>query len=99
MIFYKYPEIIFFLTFYVIPYVLRTHLLDSYYCLPERPDMAFTFLWKCINNTYSNYQRKFSTEVKTKDAILLQNMSDVIANRLSVKIATTETIGSLIFIN
>ena len=61
--------------------------------------MAFTFLWKCINNTYSNYQRKFSTEVKTKDAILLQNMSDVIANRLSVKIATTETIGSLIFIN
>lgn len=26
-----------------IPYVMKTHLLDSYYCLPERPDMAFTF--------------------------------------------------------
>lgn len=79
-----------------IPYVLRTHLLDSYYCLPERPDMAFTFLWKCINNTYSTYQRKFSNVVQIGDSVLLQNMSDVIASRLSDKITTTETIGSLI---
>lgn len=36
-----------------IPYVAKTHLLDSYYCLPNRPDMAFTFLWKSINNSYN----------------------------------------------
>ncbi len=35
------------------PYVPITHLLDSYYCLPERPDMAFTFLWKAINSVYN----------------------------------------------
>ncbi|SED59841.1 hypothetical protein SAMN04487765_0462 [Tenacibaculum sp. MAR_2010_89] len=35
-----------------VPYVSLTHLLDSYDCLPERPDMGFTFLWKAINNTY-----------------------------------------------
>ncbi|WP_242307527.1 hypothetical protein [Bacillus cereus group sp. BfR-BA-01524] len=37
------------------PYVTITHLLDSYYCLPERPDMAFTFLWKAINSVYNKH--------------------------------------------
>lgn len=37
------------------PYVPVTHLLDSYYCLPERPDMAFTFLWKAINSVYNKH--------------------------------------------
>jgi hypothetical protein len=41
-----------------IPFVALTHLLDSYGCLPKRPDMAFTFLWKSINNTY----KKLGTE-------------------------------------
>jgi hypothetical protein len=35
-----------------LPYVSLTHLLDSYYCLPDRPDMAFTYIWKAINNNY-----------------------------------------------
>lgn len=35
-----------------IPYVATSYLLDSYSCLPHRPDMAFTFLWKSINNCY-----------------------------------------------
>jgi hypothetical protein len=35
-----------------IPYVALTNLMDSYYCLPERPDMAFTHIWKSINNSY-----------------------------------------------
>lgn len=65
-----------------VPYVLKTHLLDSYYCLPERPDMAFTFLWKCINNTYSNYQRKTSTKVEINDGVLL----DYIINGISKKL-------------
>ncbi len=41
-----------------IPYIAKTHLLDSYYCLPQRPDMAFTHLWKAINNSYNNYYLK-----------------------------------------
>lgn len=38
-----------------LPYVALSHLLDSYYCLPNRPDMAFTHLWKSINNTYKTF--------------------------------------------
>jgi hypothetical protein len=38
-----------------LPYKETTHLLDSYMCLPERPDMAFTFLWKSINAAYNRY--------------------------------------------
>lgn len=79
-----------------IPYVLRTHLLDSYYCLPERPDMAFTFLWKCINNTYATYQRKTSNEIITGDSKLLENMSNKIVGKLNENITATETITSLI---
>lgn len=69
-----------------IPYVLKTHLLDSYYCLPERPDMAFTFLWKCVNNIYSKYQRKTSdskTKAHTSDAALLENIGKKISQHLN----------------
>lgn len=37
-----------------IPDVPLTHLLDSYSCLPERPDMGFTFIWKSINSCYKD---------------------------------------------
>lgn len=70
-----------------IPYVLKTHLLDSYYCLPERPDMAFTFLWKCINNTYSTYQIRESTEVLKGDSKLLEFMSENIVKKLNNSIS------------
>ena len=36
-----------------IPYCVSTYLLDAYYCLPERPDIAFLFFWECINNNYN----------------------------------------------
>ena len=41
-----------------VPYVAKSHIIDSYYSLPERPDIAFTCLWKAINNSYSNYYLK-----------------------------------------
>jgi hypothetical protein len=41
-----------------IPYVATSYLLDSYSCLPDRPDMAFTFLWKSINNCYKTLGTK-----------------------------------------
>ncbi|MCS3793790.1 hypothetical protein [Aeromonas hydrophila] len=39
----------------VVPYIAESHIIDSYYSLPERPDIAFTCLWKAINNSYNNY--------------------------------------------
>jgi len=32
--------------------IQTSYLLDSYYNLPERPDIAFTYLWRVINTTY-----------------------------------------------
>lgn len=37
-----------------IPYIAATALIDSYSCLPRRPDMAFTYLWTAINNSYND---------------------------------------------
>lgn len=36
-----------------LPQTAITHLLDSYYQLPERPDLAFNSLWTSINSLYS----------------------------------------------
>jgi hypothetical protein len=36
-----------------LPQTAITHLLDSYYQLPERPDLAFNSLWTSINSVYS----------------------------------------------
>jgi hypothetical protein len=41
-----------------VPYVALTNLMDSYYCLQERPDMAFTHIWKSINNSYLKLGKK-----------------------------------------
>jgi len=40
------------------PNIAISHLLDSYSCLSERPDMAFTFLWKSINYCYKKIATK-----------------------------------------
>lgn len=37
-----------------IPYIAATTLIDSYSCLPRRPDMAFSYLWTAINNSYND---------------------------------------------
>lgn len=49
------------------PYIVKTHLLDSYYCLPERPDMAFTFLWKSINSLYNELFLTYNPAKKVAD--------------------------------
>lgn len=36
-----------------IPYEVLTHMLDSYYQIPERPDLAFSMCWHAINNSYN----------------------------------------------
>lgn len=37
------------------PYEIVTQLMDCYYCLPERPDLAALFCWQAINNSYNQY--------------------------------------------
>lgn len=35
------------------PYEVLTYLLDCYYHLPERPDLASLFCWQAVNNSYN----------------------------------------------
>jgi len=44
-----------------IPYIAATTLIDSYSCLPRRPDMAFSYLWTAINNSYNDLFLKHDT--------------------------------------
>lgn len=62
-----------------IPYVALTHLIDSYYCLPERPDMAFTYIWKAINNSYVKLGKN------QKIPILIQNDANSITSTKQMK--------------
>ncbi len=70
------------------PYIVLTHLLDSYYCLPERPDIAFPHLWMAINNSYNkHFMKKFvhsSSYMQTGDAINLDRILDTLSNDLNV---------------
>lgn len=34
------------------PYAILTYLFDSYYVLPQRPDLAALFCWQAINHSY-----------------------------------------------
>ena len=34
------------------PYEILTYLFDSYYVLPQRPDLAVLFCWQAINHSY-----------------------------------------------
>lgn len=34
------------------PYEILTYLVDSYYVLPQRPDLAALFCWQAINHSY-----------------------------------------------
>lgn len=38
------------------PYEILTYLLDCYYVLPERPDLASLFCWQAINHSYYEQQ-------------------------------------------
>ena len=37
------------------PYYILTYLMDCYYCLPQRPDLATLFGWQAINNGYNEW--------------------------------------------
>ncbi|WPN61432.1 hypothetical protein QMK47_17975 [Pseudomonas sp. P9_35] len=48
-----------------IPYVAATALVDSYSCLPRRPDMAFTYLWTATNSCYNDLYMKSSAHAES----------------------------------
>ena len=61
------------------PYEILTYLFDSYYVLPQRPDLAALFCWQAINHSYyvqelSDSNIKFCQDTKgieiVRDAIL-----------------------------
>lgn len=81
-----------------VPYVIKTHLLDSYYCLPTRPDMAFTFLWKCINNAYTEiFIQKNPTSIKQlSDSKSLDALIDAVMTNLNTYINDETTIKDVI---
>lgn len=68
------------------PYEACTHLLDSYYCLPERPDMAFTHLWKSINSIYKMYALSNSPEERLNDSFCVGFISQKISDCLNYKV-------------
>lgn len=37
------------------PYEILTQVMDCYYCLPERPDLATLFCWQAINHSYNEF--------------------------------------------
>lgn len=78
------------------PYVVKTHLLDSYYCLPERPDMAFTFLWKSLNSLYSDLHLINNNNERLSDAKSLNLMIDKVSSNLSLKINNSLAIGDVL---
>ena len=81
-----------------IPYVVQTHLLDSYYCLPERPDMAFTFLWKSINSSYNELYitKKPNEEKRLSDRIAIEMLNSMIVKNFDSKINDEITVELLL---
>jgi len=81
-----------------VPYVAKSHLLDSYYLLPERPDIAFTLLWKSINSSYSELwlKSKPSETTQLQDAKSLDFMIERLSNKLDTPIEETYNIKELI---
>ncbi len=38
-----------------VPYEIITQIIDCYYCLPERPDLASLFCWQTLNHSYNEF--------------------------------------------
>jgi hypothetical protein len=80
--------------------VAKSHVIDAYYSLPERPDIAFTSLWKAINNSYNNYylRQVFGNPncKQLSDTKSLEKVLEHIANDANKKITDEHTIESLV---
>ena len=84
-----------------LPYIATSYLLDSYSCLPSRPDMAFTFLWKSINNCYKRLGARIilnssNQNTRLTDSLGIDYLIDEINNKKNDVISTNHTLISLI---
>ena len=65
------------------PYEIVTQLMDCYYCLPERPDLAALFCWQAINNSYNQYLLANTSEDRLIDTRGIQEPSSHINSKAS----------------
>ncbi|REG88564.1 hypothetical protein [Flavobacterium aquicola] len=84
-----------------IPYIATSYLLDSYSCLHDRPDMAFTFLWKSINNCYktlgiNKILNSTDPNIRLSDALGIDYLIDEINNKKNDVVSVNYNIISLI---
>lgn len=67
------------------PYEILTQLMDCYYCLPERPDLATLFCWQAINHSYNELSLSDSgIKGMLKDSEGIDRLLDEIINGYSV---------------
>jgi hypothetical protein len=75
-----------------IPYIAATTLIDSYSCLPRRTDMAFSYLWTAINNSYNDlYLKHNTTSNKLGDTKAIDNSLILISDILNSKVDNKAT--------
>ena len=60
------------------PYEILTHLFDSYYVLPERPDLATLFCWQALNHSYYVQQLRDNNVKFCQDAKGIELVRDAI---------------------
>ena len=65
------------------PYETITQLLDCYYCLPERPDLASLFGWQAINFLYNQYSLLDASIDRLKDTIGIEKLVAKLYNNYS----------------
>ena len=67
------------------PYEILTQIMDCYYCLPERPDLATLFCWQAINHSYNEYSLSDSAIIDMlKDSEGIDRLIKKIENNFSV---------------
>lgn len=67
------------------PYEVLTYLLDCYYCLPSRPDLASLFCWQAINHSYNEFLLNDSNIQKLSDVKGLMHLKKYILDNYTRK--------------
>ena len=66
------------------PYEILTQIMDCYYCLPERPDLASLFCWQAINHSYNELLLTDSGCNRLSDSKGISKLVEAILNNYSV---------------
>lgn len=67
------------------PYEILTYLLDCYYVLPERPDLATLFCWQAINHSYYVQQLIDNGIEHCQDTIGIELIKNTISEKWNEK--------------